>query len=131
MNSGSVIEPPRNEMAKPELVAVPRLLPEVVSSQATPNPAKPKGELTKLFEECRTGSPEDLAAHYAAHPPKGEIVLLVGPPGKVEPDGAQSDALLNRALETLKPSQAASQVAKATGVDRKALYSRALELRRE
>jgi 16S rRNA (cytidine1402-2'-O)-methyltransferase len=88
-------------------------------------------ELTKLYEECRTGSPEELAAHYAAHPPKGEIVLLVGPPGEVEPDGAQADVLLNRALETLKPSQAASQVAKATGVDRKALYARALDLRRE
>src|SRR5690606_75334 len=34
-------------------------------------------ELTKMFEECRTGSAAELAAHYAAHPPKGEIVLLV------------------------------------------------------
>src|SRR6185503_8943055 len=37
-------------------------------------------ELTKLYEECRTGSAAFLAAHYAAHPPRGEIVLLVGPP---------------------------------------------------
>lgn len=88
-------------------------------------------ELTKLYEECRRGTAEELAAHYAAHPAKGEIVLLVGPPPKGGPDGSNADALLSQALETLKPSQAAAQVAKATGVDRKALYARALELRGE
>jgi len=85
-------------------------------------------ELTKRFEECRTGTPAELAEHYAAHPPKGEIVLLIGPPvqGEVEHD---IDALLRAALEGLKPSQAAAQVAKATGLDRRELYARALELR--
>lgn len=34
-------------------------------------------ELTKKFEEYRRGFPAELAAHYAAHPPKGEICLLV------------------------------------------------------
>lgn len=86
-------------------------------------------ELTKKFEECRSGSPADLIAHYAAHPPKGEIVLLVGPPGAVETSGEDADALLKEALVTLKPSQAAAEVARATGLDRKALYARALELK--
>ncbi len=85
-------------------------------------------ELTKRFEECRHGSPADLAAHYTAHPPKGEIVLMVAPPSD-EPGEIDADALLREALTTEKPSQAASQVAKATGLDRKALYARALELK--
>lgn len=34
-------------------------------------------ELTKTFEEFRTGAPAELAAHFTAHPPRGEIVLLV------------------------------------------------------
>jgi len=34
-------------------------------------------ELTKKFEEFRRGTAADLLAHYEAHPPKGEIVLLV------------------------------------------------------
>jgi 16S rRNA (cytidine1402-2'-O)-methyltransferase len=34
-------------------------------------------ELTKAFEEFRVGTPGDLLRHYEAHPPKGEIVLLV------------------------------------------------------
>jgi 16S rRNA (cytidine1402-2'-O)-methyltransferase len=87
-------------------------------------------ELTKLHEECRSGTPADLIRHYDAHPPRGEIVLMVGPPPEQEADPAQAEALLAEALETLKPSQAAAQVAKATGMDRKTLYARALELRR-
>ncbi len=88
-------------------------------------------ELTKLHEECRTGSARDLAAHYQAQPPKGEIVLLVGPPGDDETAEIDTDAALRQALADLKPSQAAAQVARATGLDRKALYARALELRGE
>jgi 16S rRNA (cytidine1402-2'-O)-methyltransferase len=86
-------------------------------------------ELTKLYEECRSGSAVDLAGHYAAHPPKGEIVLLVGPPGEVDRTGMDIDALLRAELAHAKPSQAAAAVAKATGQDRKSLYARALELK--
>ncbi|HVR91863.1 MAG TPA: 16S rRNA (cytidine(1402)-2'-O)-methyltransferase [Novosphingobium sp.] len=86
-------------------------------------------ELTKRFEECRTGSPDELAAHYAAHPPKGEIVLLIGPPVAVELGDVDVDALLLAELAYAKASQAAGAVAKATGLDRKVLYARALELK--
>ena len=57
-------------------------------------------------------------------------MLLVGPPhGAGRPTPADADTLLREALATEKPSQAAAQVAKATGLDRKALYARALELK--
>lgn len=89
-------------------------------------------ELTKLHEECRSGSAESLAEHYRAHPPKGEIVLLIGPPGEApKPTGADIDTELLSALAELPLSKAAAQVAKAHGLDRKALYARALELRRD
>jgi 16S rRNA (cytidine1402-2'-O)-methyltransferase len=86
-------------------------------------------ELTKLHEECRAGTAEALIAHYAAHPPKGEIVLLVGPPAAAVADAGHADTLLLEALMTEKPSRAAALVAKATGLDRKRLYARALELK--
>ena len=86
-------------------------------------------ELTKKFEECRTGTPEDLIAHYATHPPKGEIVLLIGPPGAKAAEDFDVDALLRAELAQAKPSQAAAKVAKLTGLDRKELYARALDLR--
>ncbi|MDE2435042.1 MAG: 16S rRNA (cytidine(1402)-2'-O)-methyltransferase [Sphingomonadales bacterium] len=86
-------------------------------------------ELTKTFEECRTGSPTDLIAHYTAHPPKGEIVLIVAPSTNETTGEVDADALLRAALATQKPSQAAAEVARVTGMDRKALYVRALELK--
>ncbi len=86
-------------------------------------------ELTKRFEECRTGSADELAAHYGAHPPKGEIVLMIGPPGEPARENFDADALLRAELASAKPSQAAGKVAKLTGLDRKALYARALELK--
>ncbi|PZT92213.1 MAG: 16S rRNA (cytidine(1402)-2'-O)-methyltransferase [Citromicrobium sp.] len=87
-------------------------------------------ELTKLHEELRRGTPAELSAHYEANPPKGEIVLLVAPPIAMPADEAEADSLLIEALVTLKPSQAAAKVARETGLDRKALYARAMELRR-
>ena len=85
-------------------------------------------ELTKLHEEVRTGTAEDLLSHYEASPPRGEIVLLIGPP-VAQDDDHDVDALLVEAMRDAKPSQAAAQVAKATGQDRRTLYARAMELK--
>ena len=34
-------------------------------------------ELTKKFEEFLRGTPEEIARHFASHPPRGEFVLLL------------------------------------------------------
>ncbi|MEO1730407.1 MAG: 16S rRNA (cytidine(1402)-2'-O)-methyltransferase [Pseudomonadota bacterium] len=87
-------------------------------------------ELTKMHEECRSGSASSLASHYTDNPPKGEIVLMVGPPAE-QPLLQDPDDLLREALADLPPSKAAGQVAKSTGLDRKVLYARAMELKVE
>lgn len=86
-------------------------------------------ELTKLHEECRTGTADTLISHYSDHPAKGEIVLLVAPPNPQVYSIDDADAMLGEALATEKASQAAAKVARKTGLDRKMLYARALELR--
>lgn len=86
-------------------------------------------ELTKMFEDCRSGDSPSLIAHYTAHPPKGEIVVMVAPPGAATVSAVDVDALLVEALRLHKPSQAAAEVARATGLDRKTLYARALALK--
>lgn len=86
-------------------------------------------ELTKLYEECRSGTPEELISHYTAQPPRGEIVLMVGPAPEVEVSMADAESLLRAELAHAKPSHAAAAVAKATGLDRKALYALALTLK--
>lgn len=88
-------------------------------------------ELTKIHEELRRGLADGLIAWFEAHPPKGEIVLLIAPPLEMQQaSAADADALLLEALQTSKASQAVAQVAKATGLDRKLLYARAMELKR-
>jgi len=90
-------------------------------------------ELTKLYEEVRRGPLPELAAHYAqAGPPKGEVVLVVGPPGaEAEAGEADVDAALTEALGRLSVRDAAAEVAARTGRPRRAVYARALELARE
>ena len=89
-------------------------------------------ELTKKFEEARHGTLSDLAAHYqAVGPPKGEIVVLVAPPDdKAESlDPAEIDAMLQAALGQGSVKDAAKALAEQTGLPRRDLYNRALELR--
>ena len=88
-------------------------------------------EISKLYEECATGTLSELAARYANAPPRGEIVVVVGPPG--QPPTASSDeadAALAEALDRLPPAKAAGEVAKRLRLDRKSLYARAMELKR-
>jgi 16S rRNA (cytidine1402-2'-O)-methyltransferase len=88
-------------------------------------------ELTKLFEEVRRGTLPDLAAHYRkAGAPKGEVTIVVGPPPPPPPVGeAEAERLLVDALERLSPRDAATSVAKATGLPRRQLYARAVALK--
>jgi hypothetical protein len=59
------------------------------------------------------------------------VTLVVAPPGKTGPnDGAETDALLEAALEELSPRGAAERVAAETGRPFRRLYGRALELGR-
>ncbi|PTW46330.1 16S rRNA (cytidine1402-2'-O)-methyltransferase [Sphingomonas faeni] len=89
-------------------------------------------EISKKFEEAVTGTLSTLAARYADAPPRGEIVIVVAPPGEAPPASAEDgDAALVEALTRLSTGQAASEVAKKLGLDRKALYARALELKAE
>lgn len=86
-------------------------------------------EITKAYEECVAGTLRELATRYEESPPKGEIVIIVGPPG--EPEAASGDeieAALVEAMKSASPAKAAGEVARTLGADRKALYARALEL---
>jgi 16S rRNA (cytidine1402-2'-O)-methyltransferase len=88
-------------------------------------------ELTKHFETVRRGLLPDLACALASEPtPKGEIVLLVGPPSPEAPvtSAEAIDAKIGKALETLSVKEAATVVAAETGQPRRQIYARAIEL---
>jgi 16S rRNA (cytidine1402-2'-O)-methyltransferase len=86
-------------------------------------------EITKLHEECVTGTVAELAERYgAAPPPKGEIVVVVGPPvAAAAPSGTDLDRAIDDALARLTPSRAAAEVADRLNLPRKRVYARILE----
>jgi 16S rRNA (cytidine1402-2'-O)-methyltransferase len=90
-------------------------------------------ELTKMFEEVRRGSLESLAEHYdRAGPPKGEIIVVVGPPPDVPAAAGETvEAMLADALLTMSVRDAAEAVAAATGRPRREVYALALQLSKE
>jgi 16S rRNA (cytidine1402-2'-O)-methyltransferase len=98
-----------------------------------PRPAAIARELTKLFEEVRRGSLTELAQHYELHPDvKGEIVLVIGPPGETEAPAAERlDEALRGAMAGASVKDAAAEVAARYGLRRRDVYARALELKRE
>ncbi len=122
-----------------------------------PRPAAVARELTKLFEEVRRGPLDELARHYGAEVTKGEIVIVIAPPAKragagagasgapalgipalgaptlgigVDPSvAADLDRRLDAALRHASLSEAAREVAAATGQKRREVYARALARR--
>ena len=70
----------------------------------------------------------ELAAHYAAIPPRGEITVLVGPPPPEQADAEELDGRLRAALAAHSVKDAAALVAGATGLPRRLVYARALAL---
>jgi len=85
-------------------------------------------ELTKLFEEVKRGELHTLAAYYAAHPPKGEIVVIVAPPGKNTEVSGDPDEILRALLRTESLRDAVAIAVEATGMKKSEIYARALWL---
>jgi 16S rRNA (cytidine1402-2'-O)-methyltransferase len=83
-------------------------------------------ELTKRFESVERGRLGALLAAFERQTPRGEITLLIGPPEDEDPEDL--DQTLRNALASHSVKDAAALVSVATGLPRKLVYARALEL---
>jgi 16S rRNA (cytidine1402-2'-O)-methyltransferase len=93
-------------------------------------PAAVAREISKRFEETVCGTLSELAERYEGAPPKGEIVIVVGPPGDKAPAGEEEiDAALREAMTRLSRSRAAAEVAATLGLQRRDVYERAQALK--
>jgi 16S rRNA (cytidine1402-2'-O)-methyltransferase len=112
----------------------PRRLAESLADLAAvlgPREAAIARELTKCFETVRRAPLPELAAAVSAEGmPKGEIVVLVGPPAAQQPAASQAalDEKLARALEEYSVKDAAALVSAETGEPRRKVYARAIAL---
>ena len=107
----------------------PRRVPATLALLASLDPAREVAvcrELTKVHEEVVRGSAEDLAGRYADAPPKGEVVLVLGPTaaagGEGEGDPVGLDALRRLVDAGAHPRKAAGVVAELTGGSANELY---------
>ncbi len=87
-------------------------------------------ELTKKFEELRRGSLSELIAYYQENgAPKGEAVVVIGGgAADAEIQAIDLDDALKAALETQSLRDAVAAVVQETGLPKRKVYSRALEL---
>jgi 16S rRNA (cytidine1402-2'-O)-methyltransferase len=113
----------------------PRRLAATLALLAERDPARPLAvcrELSKLHEEVRRGSAGELAAHYAQHPARGEVVLVVGAASAGA--GADREAAARAVRELIdagaKPRRAAATVARLSGVAANELYREVADERR-
>lgn len=114
----------------------PRRVAEMLADAAQifgPRKAAVARELTKLFETVKRGSLPELAGLYAEmDTPKGEIVVLIGPPLDDAPeiDSTDLDAMLRRQLAHLSVKDATAVVVAETGLPKRHVYARAVALAR-
>lgn len=96
-----------------------------------PRPAAVARELTKLYEEVRRAPLDELVLHYReAGPPRGEAVVVVGPPEPAPPpDEDEIEQRLRAMVAQHGVREAASRLAAETRLPRRALYRRALAIR--
>jgi 16S rRNA (cytidine1402-2'-O)-methyltransferase len=110
----------------------PRRLPGTLAALAEVDPDRAVAvcrELTKAHEEVVRGTARELAEHYSGAPPRGEVVLVVGPAGEASPPGAAAD-VDPRALDALarlveagaRARPAAAVVGELTGIGANAIY---------
>ena len=107
----------------------PRRLPASLGSLAAAAPERPVAvcrELTKRFEEVVRGPAADIAARFA-DPPRGEIVVVIGPwRGSPAPDDDAVAAVSELVSVGVPRRQAAGLVARLTGTSARTLYRRSL-----
>jgi 16S rRNA (cytidine1402-2'-O)-methyltransferase len=115
--------------APPRLVA---LLEDLISLTGPDRPAVVARELTKLHEEIRSGSLEELAAHYAATPPKGELTVVLQGTGAPVPEPDRTDDAVEQATsllaEGLTRREVVRRLTESLGIPRNDAYRLVMEL---
>jgi len=94
-----------------------------------PRPAAVARELTKRFETIQRGTLDTLAAAAATLEPRGEYVILVGPPIETETTDATIAALLETLLSTMSLRDAVRSATDTLGVPKSRVYDLAIKLR--
>ena len=88
-------------------------------------------EITKIYEECQTGAPEDVIAHFEKNPPKGEIVFMVAPPSETEKPDINVEDILRQKMKTESLKTAVKEVVAEFKLNKNEIYELAVKIKNE
>lgn len=86
-------------------------------------------EMTKIFEETKTGAVEEVLEYYEKHPPKGEIVLLISPPKQSVDPVTYIEPRLQTLMQTMSLKDAVNLVAKEINLPKNQIYNIGLQIK--
>ena len=86
-------------------------------------------EITKLYEDARNGTAQELARYYTENPAKGEIVLVIAPPCQSESAEIDVKNELSSRLQKMSLKSAVEEVTALSGLSKKEVYNQALALK--
>ena len=107
------------------------MLRDATGSLGGDRPAALCRELTKKFEEVLRGTLAELTEEAATRSFKGEIVVLIGQPGKRSVNQDDITSALQEALKTGSVRDAADTVSARLGLPRRQVYQLALKLEKD
>lgn len=104
---------------------VTQLLTDLIEVCGPERPAAVSRELTKVFEETRSGTLQELSEHYAEAPARGEVTVVIagtGKPPAKEPQGDPAERARSLLAEGLSRKDVADRLADETGISRNSAY---------
>ncbi len=88
-------------------------------------------EITKMYEDCRSGTAAELIAHFEANEPKGEMVLMIAPSDEELPADIDVEALLREKMAETSLKSAVKSLVETYGLNKNEVYEQALRIKNE
>ncbi len=84
-----------------------------------------------MYEEVLSDSAEKLICHFENNPPKGEFVLMVSPPKKIDTELPNIEQILRQKMTEKSLKTAVKEVCDEFSLSKNEVYALALRLKNE
>lgn len=88
-------------------------------------------EITKMYEDCRSGTAAELIAHFEVNEPKGEMVLMIAPSDEELPADIDVESLLREKMAETSLKSAVKSLVETYGLNKNEVYEQALRIKNE
>jgi len=89
-------------------------------------------EITKIYEECKNGTADELTEYYTEHQPKGECVIMVAPPQEKEMLSVEDlSERIKSALSTASLKDVAKNLSVELNINKNEIYQLGLKIKNE